>query len=149
MNKLKKHNFGKRPKCSCGKECQFMGTYLKDGSPNFRKFCSKCHIKRQADKKGIKISSWLNSFHPYKKYRKDYCENAKGDVAGWLGFVCTTKIVMPNLQLDTDHLDGNPFNNQEDNLHTLCKCCHAIKTNMFLDYATKGRKSGKSNGKNK
>lgn len=95
------------------------------------------------------ISEYLCSLHPYKKYRKDYCENAKGTVAGWLGFICTTNIVMPNLQLDTDHLDGNPFNNEKDNLHTLCKCCHAIKTNIFMDYATKGRKKGKSNDKSK
>jgi hypothetical protein len=139
--KVEKHNFAHRPKCiQCDKESQFMGTYNKDGSPRFRKFCVNCHYKRCADKKGISASQWKNTFHSYKKYRKDYCENAKGDHAGWLLFKCTTKIVMPHLQLDTDHLDGNPDNNEESNMMTLCKCCHAIKTNLFMDYATKGRK---------
>ena len=79
----------------------------------------------------------------YKKYRKVYCENGKGELAGWLGFTCTTKIVAPHLQLDVDHLDGNSDNNDENNLMTLCKCCHSIKTNMFMDYATAGRKTRK------
>jgi hypothetical protein len=101
-----------------------MGTYRKDGSPIFRKQCTNHH---------------LQVYHPYLKHRKAYCENAKGDKAGWLGYKCTTTIVH-TMQLDVDHLDGNPANNDPDNLLTLCKCCHAIKTNMFSDYATKGRK---------
>jgi hypothetical protein len=144
MKTVDKHDFGVRPKCiECGKDCQFVGKYRKDGSPIFRKYCGGCHMKRQAKKKGMTVSQWTNEFHPYKRYRKTYCENAKGKLAGWLGFKCTTKIVAPHLQLDTDHLDGNPYNNEPDNLHTLCKCCHAIKTNMFMDYSTKGRKKGK------
>ena len=171
-----KRNFGVRPKCECGNDCQFLGTYKKDGSPQFRNLCAKCHTDSIAKKRGLKsiihvlaknkgvpvskyvktiqtatakrhgydnYSEYLNSIHPYKRYRKTYCENAVGKLAGWLGFTCTTNIVAPHLQLDTDHLDGNPFNNDPDNLHTLCKTCHAIKTNMFLDYATKGRKRGK------
>jgi hypothetical protein len=143
MRAVFKHNFPVRPKCKCGKECQFLGTYKKDGTPQFRDVCGKCHIKRQATKKGLTPIQWANEFHPYKRYRKTYCENAKGKLAGWLGFTCTNNIVAPHLQLDTDHLDGNPYNNDPDNLHTLCKTCHAIKTNMFMDYATKGRKKGK------
>jgi len=172
--KKSKHDFGARPKCQqCNNDAQFVGSYRKDGSPNFRKLCAKCHGEAIAKKRGLKsmihvlaknkgvsvseytrvvslqtaknqgfdtYSQYLASMHPYKKYRKTYCENAKGPHAGWLLFKCTTKIVMPNLQLDTDHLDGNPNNNEEGNLMTLCKCCHAIKTNIFMDYATKGRK---------
>ena len=157
MKTVDKHDFGARPKCiKCGKDCQFMGSYKKDGTPKFRKLCGNCHGKLIAKKngkksmahvtasnKGMTVTEYVNQFHPYKKYRKTYCENAKGQYAGWLGFKCTTKIVAPHLQLDTDHLDGNPYNNEPANLHTLCKCCHAIKTNMFMDYATKGRKKGK------
>lgn len=140
-----RHNFGKRPKCiECGNECQFMGKYRKDGTPLFRKYCTKCHHKRQAAKKGLTPNEWVNSFHDYKKYRKIFCENSKGKLAGWLGFTCTTKIVAPHLQLDVDHLDGNSDNNDEENLTTLCKCCHSIKTNMFMDYATPGRKAKKA-----
>ena len=28
---------------------------------------------------------------------------------------------------DIDHKDGNPFNNTEENLQTLCNCCHNFK----------------------
>lgn len=138
----KRKDFGVRPKCiECGSEAQFYGTYTNDGQPNFRKYCTKCHHKRSGAKKGMTANEWANSFHEYKRYRKTYCENGKGEHAGWLGFVCTTRIVAPHLQLDTDHLDGNSSNNEEENMMTLCKCCHSIKTNMFLDYATPGRKS--------
>ena len=175
-----KHDFGERPKCAeCDNECQFMGTYRKDGSPIFRKLCAQCHGKAIAKKRGLKsmlhvlaknkgmddvrdylkatqlataknrgydtYSQYQSAIHPYKRYRKVYCENAKGVLAGWLGFKCTTRIVAPHLQLDTDHIDGNPKNNDEDNLMTLCKCCHAIKTNMFLDYLTPGRKGKRKN----
>jgi len=140
----KKINLGRRPKC-CVSDCkssgQFMGTYTKAGNALFRKYCQKHHCERQAKKKGLTVTQWGNLWHPYKKYRKDFCENAKGQYAGWLHFTCTTRIVMPNLQLDTDHIDGNPSNNEPDNLMTLCKCCHAIKTNLFGDYKTKGRKA--------
>jgi 5-methylcytosine-specific restriction endonuclease McrA len=133
---------GRRPKCindGCNNRGQFIGNYRKDGSPIFRNYCALCHRKRSASKKGMTVAEWTNQSHPYLKYRKTYCENAKGDKAGWLGYKCTTTIVH-TLQLDVDHLDGNPTNNDPDNLITLCKCCHSIKTNMFADYATKGRK---------
>ena len=144
MTIKQRHDFGKRPKCiQCGGDRQFLGTYTKAGLPQYRKYCQKCHHKRQGAKKGLTANEWLNSFHDYKKYRKVYCENGKSELAGWLGFVCTTRIVAPHLQLDIDHLDGNSDNNEEDNLMTLCKCCHSIKTNMFMDYATPGRKARK------
>ena len=75
----------------------------------------------------------------YKKYRKDYCEN----VDGRLEFVCTTTILAPTLQLDADHIDGDPSNNDETNIQTLCKCCHAMKTMQSKDYLTPGRTSQK------
>ena len=43
--------------------------------------------------------------------------------------------------LDVDHKDGNPLNNSEENLQTLCKCCHNFKTLAEGDYATAGRKT--------
>jgi 5-methylcytosine-specific restriction endonuclease McrA len=42
--------------------------------------------------------------------------------------------------LDADHIDGNPHNRNPDNYQTLCKSCHAYKTNIQKDYATAGRK---------
>ena len=130
---------GQREKCvtdGCENEKQFMGTYRKDGSAQFRRFCQFCHHKRQAEKKGLTITQWTNSFHPYRKYRKNYCEN----IDGRLGFACTTTIKDPCM-LDTDHIDGNPTNNNENNLQTLCKCCHSYKTKINGDRHSKGRKT--------
>jgi len=76
----------------------------------------------------------------YKIYRKNYCAN----VDSRLGFKCTTTItdLLPfEYQLDADHIDGNPSNNTEENIQTLCKNCHAIKTHLNKDYLTNGRKS--------
>lgn len=92
-----------------------------------------------AEKAGFdSVTDWKNSKHPYRKYRKDYCENLDGR----LGFECTTTIAW-NGMLDMDHKNGKPWDNRPQNLQTLCKCCHAYKTNIFKDYATIGRKKGK------
>ena len=82
------------------------------------------------------IADWKNSKHPYRKYRKDYCENLDGR----LGFSCTTTIMI-NDQLEVDHINGKPWDNRLENLQTLCGCCHTYKTKIFKDYATPGRKS--------
>jgi 5-methylcytosine-specific restriction endonuclease McrA len=96
------------------------------GKNKFRKMCTYHHDLKY----GMKASS-------HKKYRKDYCENE----AGYLGYYCTASIVDPRYQLDVDHIDGDPSNDNPDNLMTLCKCCHALKTIMFRDFETKGRKA--------
>jgi len=98
----------------------------KDGTVYRRPYCSKHH--------GIKYG--VNGWN-YKIHRKDYCEN----VDGRLGFVCTTTIVDYELQLDADHVNGNPSDNRAENIQTLCKCCHAIKTYVSEDYLTAGRKT--------
>jgi len=95
--------------------------------------------QRSAEKAGFdSVTDWKNSKHPYRKYRKDYCENLDGR----LGFECTTTVAW-NGMLDMDHKNGKPWDNRPENLQTLCKCCHAYKTNIFKDYATIGRKKGK------
>lgn len=73
----------------------------------------------------------------YKQFRKPECENQDGR----LGFKCTTTIVDPEWQLDADHINGDPSDNREENIQTLCKCCHAIKTRDEKDYMTPGRKT--------
>ena len=83
---------------------------------------------------GMTVAEYTNQFHPYRKYRKDYCEN----VDGRLGYKCTTTIVIA-AQLEVDHIDGNPSNNNPGNLQTLCACCHKYKTLTNEDYATPGR----------
>ena len=110
-----------RPVCTtegCDRKCQHLGSYNKDGSPRFRKFCVKCHGTRYG------LLGW-----EYKQYRKDYCEN----VDGRLGYVCTATIV-DDCQLQVDHIDGNHENNDIENLQTLCACCHAYKTLVNEDW---------------
>ena len=112
------------------------------------------YLKQQALDAGFEsYTEWTNSKHPYLKYRKSYCENQDGR----LGFNCTfvpptreQLTLMPNVEtsfrgwLQVDHIDGNHKNNKEQNLQTLCACCHTIKTAVFKDYATPGRKTRKA-----
>jgi hypothetical protein len=118
-----------RPRCTvddCDKPGQHTGNYRKDGTPIFRNTCRKHHSIN------YKIGNWV-----YKVNRKTYCENTDGR----LGFICTTTILDHAWQLDVDHIDGDPSNNDISNHQTLCKCCHAIKTRDERDYLTPGRKS--------
>jgi hypothetical protein len=73
----------------------------------------------------------------YKKFRKTYCENIDGRIGG---IKCTATIVYEG-QLQVDHIDGNPTNNDESNLQTLCANCHTHKTYLNEDYASAGRKA--------
>ena len=102
-----------------------MGRYRKDGTPHYRKTCSKHHHIKYT------MGDWV-----YKINRKNYCEN----IDGRLGFVCTTTIIDPEWQLDVDHIDGDPSNNDPENHQTLCKCCHPIKTRDERDHLSPGRK---------
>lgn len=111
--------------------------------------CAGCYGKIVAAKHGLKSMShviaknagfeshadYINSTHPYRRHRKDYCENTDGR----LGFICTTTIMI-SAQLEVDHIDGNPTHNDPINLQTLCGCCHTYKTLTNEDYATPGRK---------
>ena len=115
--------------------------------------CSRCHGKRIAKKHGVKnlatviannagystSTEYLNDKHPYRWYLNSQptCEN----VDGRLGFVCTTTTFPGYGMVDVDHIDGNPTNNDRENLQTLCKCCHAYKTNINEDFASPGRKA--------
>lgn len=142
-----------RPKCmhrGCKEHGAHTGNYRKDGTPHFRKLCTKHHNVKTAKKYGLKniteimatkagfdsVADFLNSTHPYRKYRKDYCENRDGR----LGFKCRYKI-RHTAQLEVDHINGKPTDNRERNLQTLCNNCHCYKTHMNKDYSTPGRKA--------
>lgn len=88
-----------------------------------------------ARKKGFSsIQEYRNSIHPYKRWKKDYCENLDGR----LGYVCTSTIKI-STQLELDHIDGNPSNNVYENFQTLCSCCHVYKTIINEDHKSPGR----------
>ena len=79
-------------------------------------------------------SDLKNSTHPYRKYRKDYCEN----IDGRLGFKCTTKITEDMIKagvLEVDHIIPRTKGGKDDdeNLQTLCCNCHKMKGWLFED----------------
>lgn len=136
-----------------------MDWHWTNGKPVYRKVCQDCHNADTAERYAAKTgatwvrtvqdvvahkagynssSDYTNSLHPYRKHRKDHCEN----IDGRLGFKCTTTIIWSG-QLDVDHKDENPSNDNPSNLQTLCKCCHAVKSNVFVKEhgVTPGRKS--------
>lgn len=112
----------------CNNIGQNIGKKRKDGTIVRRAKCSEHHFTQ------YKMQGWA-----YKIFRKKYCEN----IDGRLGFVCTTTIIDPIWQLDADHINGDSSQDTRENIQTLCKCCHAIKTKNNKDYATPGRKTFK------
>lgn len=130
--------YKERPVCStynCYNPAHVVRDYG-DGWANYRLVCGTCHIKKIAERQGKTVTQLTNQWHPYLRYRKTYCENQDGR----LGFTCTTTIHWDGM-LDVDHRNGDPSDNRQSNLQTLCKCCHAYKTAVNKDYLTPGRKA--------
>lgn len=126
-----------RPKChvkGCTRKAQHTGYILKNGNIRWRKGWGPDgtygYLCRQHHHEDI---GWGSG--KYTKHKKNYCEN----IDGRLGFECIATI-MGNHMLDVDHIDGNPSNNDIDNLQTLCKNCHAHKSLINEDSLSPGRK---------
>ena len=98
-------------------------------------------LDHQAQEKGFRGHAHrLNSKHPYRQYRKEYCENRDGR----LGFTCAftkPKTGMTDGMLQVDHIvpqsvaksqgwDQDKINSKK-NLQTLCCNCHNYKTHNF------------------
>jgi len=132
------YRYENRPNCTnlgCNNLAHLVNDYY-NGWANYRKVCGTCHLKKVAAKNGKNVTQLVNSWHPSRQYRKTYCENRDGR----LGFICTTTIHWEGM-LDVDHVNGNPSDKDKTNYQTLCKCCHAYKTNKYKDYDTPGRKA--------
>lgn len=100
------------------RECMWCGNVY---TPNRKDkmFCSDLCYKRHGKKhkkhsNGNKENQKLYK-RPYIKHKKLCCEMC--------GFIPTHPC-----QLDIHHIDGNHFNNVEDNLQTLCANCHRLET---------------------
>ncbi len=149
----------------CNKTCHVAGK-KNDGSIRYRKVCGHHHFGKIMKKHGAKSmlevlaknvglekpieylnlraqkaghknhNDYLNSIHPYRKHRVEYCENRDGR----LGFKCRYKIRTPS-QLHVDHKNGKPNDNRKCNLQTLCANCHEYKSVMNGDKKTPGRKT--------
>ena len=98
-------------------------------------------IKKTAESRGYSsVTEYRNTKHPYRKHRKEYCENRDGR----LGFKCRCTI-RHSAQLQVDHKNGDPSDNRPRNLQTLCANCHIYKTHLNKDYSSPGRKKLKKN----
>ena len=120
----------------------------KNGLESVGQLVKKINMKTATLNGFSSIPEYKNSIHPYRKYRKDFCEN----IDGRLGFICTytpppqeliEKVIESGFysNIEVDHIDGVPSNNDPKNLQSLCGCCHDWKTRMNGDTISPGRGS--------
>jgi hypothetical protein len=121
----------KRPPC-CNRGCHsivVITNTTKTGIDIFRPLCSRCYHA------GRGIGTYAPGVSPIKK---DYCEN----IDGRLEYKCTTTILGTYMN-DLDHKDGDHYNNIEENMQTLCACCHRHKSKQNKDLNKFKRKVAK------
>ena len=92
------------------------------GSISFHNMCSRC--KRQHEN-GIPLDDGITNI------RKNVCENSDGH----LGWDCPVAYEEhESYQFILDHIDGAHTNNDQNNLHTLCRFCDAEKSKRAGDW---------------
>lgn len=91
------------------------------GNEIYRSVCSRCY------RAGRGLVEFAEGVTPVKK---NYCENRDGR----LGYKCRATRLR-SFQLDMDHIDGDNTNNRPNNIQTLCKNCHSLKSKMENNYA--------------
>jgi len=114
--------YDRRPTCvneGCEKPVHCSGK-TSTGLPIWRPYCGRCHQAVGGR------NTYAEGVTPIKK---KYCENQDGK----LGFgECSAQIV-DMCQFYLDHIDGDHYNNTPDNIQTICKNCHSLKTKMNGD----------------
>jgi 5-methylcytosine-specific restriction endonuclease McrA len=100
--------------------------YYKNGTKKHRPMCRRCFDA------GRGIKSYAEGVTPIKK---KFCENRDGR----LGVVCKATNLQ-SFQLDLDHIDEDHENNIPENIQTLCKNCHALKSKQYNDNRKKSTK---------
>lgn len=91
--------------------------------------CGNLTMSKGKDKNGnMRYGSRCSTCRIYgRREKKSYCENC--------GF-----IALDPVQLDIDHIDCNPSNNDKSNLQTLCANCHRLKTKQNNEWISKNEK---------
>ena len=118
-----------RPICinpGCGKNAVPMKGKVGQPGVRYRVYCGNCHISSYSDmplKPGV------------TPYKKNCCTNQDGH----LGFPCITDHtkfdrISTKGKFEIDHKDGDPHNNDPDNLQELCQHCHTEKGMLGGDY---------------
>ena len=71
-----------------------------------------------------------------KKYYRSRCTTCRRRARKAKKGHCERCLTVPKDRrlLDVDHIDGNPANNEPQNLQTLCKPCHVVKTKENGEY---------------
>lgn len=106
------HPLGKYNLQSRCKECQRIESReFTKKNPDYSK---KWH-ENNKDKKIATHRNWK-----YRKYKKNQCEVCNFVAIDWC-------------QLDVDHIDGDHFNDDPNNLQTLCANCHRLKSKLSGD----------------
>jgi hypothetical protein len=95
--------------------------------------CVLCETNKQAHRGGGRYRAICNTCH-FKRHEiisndKLFKQSIKSDTCNECGFVAKHHI-----QMDIDHIDGNPKNNSPENLQTLCSNCHRYKTFLNEDW---------------
>jgi 5-methylcytosine-specific restriction endonuclease McrA len=85
--------------------------------------CGRRKALKGISKKGTKEyrSSCLTCRREAQRAKKGHCERC-------------LMVPLDKKLLDVDHIDGDRSNNKLNNLQTLCKPCHKIKTKEYGDY---------------
>lgn len=71
-----------------------------------------------------------------KRYYRSNCLTCRREAQKAKKGYCERCLTVPSDKklLDVDHIDGNRANNEQQNLQTLCKPCHKVKTKENKDY---------------